>query len=159
RLFASVGSWRPTSTNALYRRLIHDPSRNPGFDCRRTADARDDMRSRSIAWTRSVDQPGSARAVRLAYSSWKPMFRRLACRLARHLLRINGTNQPRSLCQRGRWAMFSSNIGRAVLAAAAAFSLWAATDHAAQAGGTLRVAMTASDVPTTTGAPDNGFEG
>src|SRR6202048_3338645 len=29
----------------------------------------------------------------------------------------------------------------------------------AQAGGTLRIAMTASDVPTTTGAPDNGFEG
>src|SRR5467141_2093063 len=29
----------------------------------------------------------------------------------------------------------------------------------AMAGGTLRVAMTASDVPTTTGAPDNGFEG
>jgi peptide/nickel transport system substrate-binding protein len=28
-----------------------------------------------------------------------------------------------------------------------------------QAGGTLRIAMTASDVPTTTGAPDNGFEG
>src|SRR5215212_12154090 len=30
---------------------------------------------------------------------------------------------------------------------------------AALAGGTLRIAMTASDVPTTTGAPDNGFEG
>src|SRR5690348_3056083 len=30
---------------------------------------------------------------------------------------------------------------------------------AALAGGTLRVAMTASDVPTTTGAPDNGYEG
>src|SRR5437870_13911816 len=30
---------------------------------------------------------------------------------------------------------------------------------AAQAGGTLRVAMTASDVPTTTDAPDNGGEG
>src|SRR3954454_11421617 len=29
----------------------------------------------------------------------------------------------------------------------------------ALAGGTLRVAMTASDVPTTTGAPDNGYEG
>src|SRR5437588_8166369 len=29
----------------------------------------------------------------------------------------------------------------------------------AQAGGTLRIAMTASDVPTTTGAPNNGFEG
>src|SRR5437763_5205559 len=29
----------------------------------------------------------------------------------------------------------------------------------ALAGGTLRIAMTASDVPTTTGAPDNGFEG
>ena len=30
---------------------------------------------------------------------------------------------------------------------------------AALAGGTLRVAMTASDVPMTTGAPDNGYEG
>lgn len=39
---------------------------------------------------------------------------------------------------------------------AAALLSFAAT---AQAGGTLRVAMTASDVPTTTGAPDNGFEG
>src|SRR5438874_11672715 len=29
----------------------------------------------------------------------------------------------------------------------------------AMAGGTLRIAMTASDVPTTTGAPDNGSEG
>src|SRR4051794_28627489 len=40
-------------------------------------------------------------------------------------------------------------------AAAALLSLTAG----AQAGGTLRIAMTASDVPTTTGAPDNGFEG
>src|SRR5580700_7736875 len=31
--------------------------------------------------------------------------------------------------------------------------------NAAWAGGTLRVALTASDVPTTTGAPDNGGEG
>jgi ABC-type transport system substrate-binding protein len=30
---------------------------------------------------------------------------------------------------------------------------------AALAAGTLRIAMTASDVPTTTGAPDNGYEG
>src|SRR6516162_10507003 len=29
----------------------------------------------------------------------------------------------------------------------------------ALAGGTLRIAMTASDVPTSTGAPDNGYEG
>jgi hypothetical protein len=29
----------------------------------------------------------------------------------------------------------------------------------ALAGGTLRIAMTASDVPITTGAPDNGYEG
>ena len=29
----------------------------------------------------------------------------------------------------------------------------------AQSGGTLRVAMTASDIPTTTGMPNNGFEG
>src|SRR5262245_28245310 len=33
------------------------------------------------------------------------------------------------------------------------------TPGAALAGGTLRIAMTASDVPTTTGAPDNGYEG
>ena len=42
------------------------------------------------------------------------------------------------------------------VAVAAAFAALAAN---AQAGGTLRIAMTASDVPTTTGAPDNGFEG
>jgi ABC-type transport system substrate-binding protein len=30
---------------------------------------------------------------------------------------------------------------------------------AANAGGTLRIAMTASDIPTTTGMPNNGFEG
>ena len=35
----------------------------------------------------------------------------------------------------------------------------ASLNAAAQAGGTLRIAMTASDVPATTGAPDNGFEG
>ena len=29
----------------------------------------------------------------------------------------------------------------------------------AQAGGTLRIAMTAADVPTTTGMPNNGYEG
>ena len=33
------------------------------------------------------------------------------------------------------------------------------TAGGALAGGTLRIAMTASDVPTTTGAPDNGYEG
>jgi ABC-type transport system substrate-binding protein len=37
--------------------------------------------------------------------------------------------------------------------------LLALPSNAADAGGTLRIAMTASDVPTTTGAPDNGFEG
>jgi peptide/nickel transport system substrate-binding protein len=37
--------------------------------------------------------------------------------------------------------------------------LWASFAPLAHAGGTLRIAMTASDVPTTTGAPDNGFEG
>jgi len=31
--------------------------------------------------------------------------------------------------------------------------------HGAYAGGTLRIAMTASDVPTTTGMPNNGYEG
>ena len=42
------------------------------------------------------------------------------------------------------------------VAAAVALGL---TAGSAFAGGTLRVAMTASDVPTTTGAPDNGYEG
>ncbi len=34
-----------------------------------------------------------------------------------------------------------------------------AASAGAQAQGTLRIAMTATDVPITTGAPDNGFEG
>src|SRR5246500_3178635 len=42
---------------------------------------------------------------------------------------------------------------------AAAMLLIASLAARAEAGGTLRIAMTASDVPTTTGAPDNGFEG
>src|SRR5215204_447764 len=46
--------------------------------------------------------------------------------------------------------------GLLTVAAATAFLSLSAS---AQAGGTLRIAMTASDVPTTTGAPDNGFEG
>ena len=50
------------------------------------------------------------------------------------------------------------NIKHAAVAAAAAWSL-VLSGVSAQAGGTLRIAMTASDVPTTTGAPDNGFEG
>jgi len=49
-------------------------------------------------------------------------------------------------------------IPRLALTAPAALLL-ASLGAAAQAQGTLRVAMTASDVPTTTGAPDNGFEG
>jgi len=54
--------------------------------------------------------------------------------------------------------MFLAKIVRFGLPAlTVAVALFAAT--AAQAGGTLRIAMTASDVPTTTGAPDNGFEG
>ncbi len=44
----------------------------------------------------------------------------------------------------------------AAAAAGAAITLGAAT---AQAEGTLRIAMTASDVPTTTGMPNNGYEG
>src|SRR5262245_20999784 len=43
--------------------------------------------------------------------------------------------------------------------AVAALCLLGWTAASALAGGTLRIAMTASDVPTTTGAPDNGYEG
>jgi peptide/nickel transport system substrate-binding protein len=50
------------------------------------------------------------------------------------------------------------NTVRIALAALAALAL-ASLAGPAEAGGTLRIAMTASDVPTTTGAPDNGFEG
>ena len=38
-------------------------------------------------------------------------------------------------------------------------ALIALVTSAAQAQGTLRVAMTATDIPTTTGMPNNGFEG
>jgi peptide/nickel transport system substrate-binding protein len=47
------------------------------------------------------------------------------------------------------------HLGVAASVAAALFAL----ASSAEAGGTLRVAMTASDVPTTIGAPDNDFEG
>ena len=48
-------------------------------------------------------------------------------------------------------------VARTALVALSLASL--AAPAPAEAGGTLRIAMTASDVPTTTGAPDNGFEG
>jgi peptide/nickel transport system substrate-binding protein len=46
-----------------------------------------------------------------------------------------------------------------VTLSAAAMPLLVSLAAPVEAGGTLRIAMTASDVPTTTGAPDNGFEG
>src|SRR3954470_19896003 len=51
--------------------------------------------------------------------------------------------------------MGRQGAGRAVLAAVVVLAL----AGSAWAGGTLRVALTATDVPTTTGAPDNGGEG
>jgi peptide/nickel transport system substrate-binding protein len=47
---------------------------------------------------------------------------------------------------------------RPVLIATTMLSLAPAIDRC-WAAGTLRIAMTATDVPTTTGAPDNGYEG
>ena len=47
----------------------------------------------------------------------------------------------------------------ACFALTATAALGASLATSAFAQGTLRIAMTASDVPTTTGAPDNGFEG
>jgi len=52
-----------------------------------------------------------------------------------------------------------SNTTRAATASVALLVGALAAPAPAGAGGTLRIAMTASDVPTTTGAPDNGFEG
>ena len=51
----------------------------------------------------------------------------------------------------------TARVARTALVALSLASL--AAPAPAEAGGTLRIAMTASDVPTTTGAPDNGFEG
>lgn len=48
---------------------------------------------------------------------------------------------------------------RHMLLAASALALSAGFAPQADAGGTLRIAMTASDVPTTTGMPNNGYEG
>src|SRR6516165_1262499 len=55
----------------------------------------------------------------------------------------------------GEERMLIKKATRVGLAAAAILAL----AGSAQAGGTLRVALTATDVPTTTGAPDNGGEG
>src|SRR5260370_29119501 len=57
-----------------------------------------------------------------------------------------------------RHPMIIANIAREHVLAAVVLVLLSLGDTA-QAGGTLRIGMTASDVPTTTGAPDNGFEG
>jgi peptide/nickel transport system substrate-binding protein len=54
--------------------------------------------------------------------------------------------------------MIIANIARTDVLAALVLVLLS-LGETAQAGGTLRIGMTASDVPTTTGAPDNGFEG
>src|SRR5437667_386589 len=75
--------------------------------------------------------------------------------LARHLLRINDTDQT---APAKGVAMLIEKIAHLALSASVALLL-VALGNSAHAGGTLRVAMTASDVPTTTGAPDNGFEG
>jgi hypothetical protein len=59
----------------------------------------------------------------------------------------------------GRARMVSSWTTRAAIMPVAAGLLLGLAAGSALAGGTLRIAMTASDVPTTTGAPDNGYEG
>lgn len=48
---------------------------------------------------------------------------------------------------------------RHLMLAASALALSFGISAPADAGGTLRIAMTASDVPTTTGMPNNGYEG
>jgi ABC-type transport system substrate-binding protein len=59
---------------------------------------------------------------------------------------------------KGGFRMDSISTMRAGVAAAVALALGMPAG-VALAAGTLRIAMTASDVPTTTGAPDNGYEG
>src|SRR4029077_12464794 len=50
-------------------------------------------------------------------------------------------------------------LGRFLSLALPAAALAAAAGPTARAGGTLTVAMTAGDIPVTTGNPDQGFEG
>jgi hypothetical protein len=72
--------------------------------------------------------------------------------------RSSGTEQPSAQPQ-GRLSMISNIARTARIASVALLLASLAAPAPAEAGGTLRIAMTASDVPTTTGAPDNGFEG
>ena len=51
---------------------------------------------------------------------------------------------------------FSLTLATAVVSVGLVLGL---SNGGAQAGGTLRIAMTAADVPTTTGMPNNGYEG
>src|SRR5438034_3056294 len=57
----------------------------------------------------------------------------------------------------GRCLMRRSTV--VTFASLVALLLLAGTTPPAGAGGTLRIAMTAADVPTTTGMPNNGYEG
>src|SRR5438132_11932755 len=50
-------------------------------------------------------------------------------------------------------------MNRLITVLMSALALLVSAAPPAGAGGTLRVAMTAADVPTTTGMPDNGYEG
>src|ERR1700726_225272 len=78
---------------------------------------------------------------------------RLACHLPQ-----SGKEQPSAQPQ-GEALVISNTARLAPTASVALLLASLAAPVPAQAGGTLRIAMTASDVPTTTGAPDNGFEG
>src|SRR3712207_2476672 len=55
--------------------------------------------------------------------------------------------------------MTARRKSRVAAALAATFLGWSAPPAHAQQPKVLRVAMTAADVPTTTGMPNNGFEG
>jgi ABC-type transport system substrate-binding protein len=65
-----------------------------------------------------------------------------------------GTSAPGS-----RWSPRGRRLGALVAAILTAAAVALSHETAAAQGGTLRIAMTASDIPTTTGMPNNGFEG
>ena len=80
-----------------------------------------------------------------------------------HQSDIQGGISPAALDRAGIVSQAARRGGRfatALAAVLAAAGLLVSPDGAiAQSGGTLRVAMTAADIPTTTGMPNNGFEG
>ncbi len=84
-----------------------------------------------------------------------PETRRIRRRVPRHFFRDPIREDSPLLPAFASFRPFARTLGASTLA----LVLCTMLNHPAHAGGTLTVAMTAGDVPVTTGNPDQGFEG